>query len=104
MVCLHSLDVLSFSFLLWVFLKNISAAEYFDLERRRNCLIALDPHLVILWVRARTGSRVTGVFTGVFVTQVRDRCFEEPSEQPDVHSSSVWRDFGVFLFFWCGIP
>ena len=57
------------------------------------------PHLVIWWVRARTDSGVTCDFTGVFATQVRDCCFEEPSEQPDVHSSRVWRDSGVFFFF-----
>ena len=62
------------------FLENISGAQYFVLEHRRNCLIALYPHLVILFVRARTDSRVTSDFTRVFVTQVRDGCFEEPSE------------------------
>ena len=34
------------------------------LEHKRNCLIACYLHLVIMWVRAKTDSRVTGDFTG----------------------------------------
>ena len=47
------------------------------LEHKRNCLIALYPHLV-LWVRARTDSRVTSDLWE-FVMQVRDRCLEKHS-------------------------
>ena len=56
---------MSFScFMLSFWTENISGAQYFVLEHKRNCLIALYPHL-ILWVRARTDSRVMGDFMGV---------------------------------------
>ena len=82
-----------------VYFENISVAQYLSLKRESNCSIALDPTLSCE-CGARTDSSVTGVFTGVFVRRCRDRCCEEPSGQPDVHSSSLWKVSRVLNIRW----